>query len=119
MIHSPKFSVVVPVYNAIGHLQICLDAILSAIDSYGNENITEFYEIELEPVDDGGHTPEIETDTRPKWVGVVLLCGIAVAALVIVMTSRGKPKKEDEEPENLPENVEEEIEEEAEKKEEK
>ncbi|MCK5398366.1 MAG: hypothetical protein KAJ33_08965, partial [Thermoplasmata archaeon] len=71
-----------------------------AIDSYGNENITEFYEIELEPVDDGGHTPEIETDTRPKWVGVVLLCGIAVAALVIVMTSRGKPKKEDEEPEN-------------------
>ncbi|MCK5397109.1 MAG: hypothetical protein KAJ33_02535, partial [Thermoplasmata archaeon] len=73
-----------------------------ATDVYGNENITEFYEIELSPVDDGGHTPEIEIDTQPKWIGVVLLSGIAIAALVIVLTSReksSKPKKKDELPE--------------------
>lgn len=79
-----------------------------ATDSYGNENITEFYEIELEPVaGDDHHTGEVEIDTRPKWIGVVLLCGIAIAALAIVMTSRNKPGKEDDKvPEDCPTEVE-------------
>ena len=69
-----------------------------ATDSYGNENITVFYEIELEPEEGSDtHTPEVEVDTRPKWVGAILLLGIAIAALAIVMSSRNKPGKEDDE----------------------
>jgi ferredoxin len=70
-----------------------------ATDLHGNTMTTVLHDVELEPVE---HYAAADT-TKPKWMGVVVLCVFALIAVAVALSSREKQQRKDRRPDEVPE----------------
>ena len=66
----------------VGHDHTDLHYRIIATDAYGNTMTTGLYDVELEPVEHYADT------TKPKWMGVIVLCVFALIAVAVALSSR-------------------------------